>query len=808
MSSESQPTGAIEVFYSYSHKDEELRDQLENHLAMLRRDGIIKSWHDRRIIAGQDWGGKIDEHLNSAEIILLLVSSDFLASDYCYDIEVKQAMKRHQAGEARVIPIILRPCDWQRTPFGKVQGLPKDAKPTTRWEDRDEAFLDIAKGIRKAAEEISSQQQAKSPPTSETDKPVPHLNIPKFLVVDFVARKDREGSDIVERLKKELAPREKRLIVLWGAGGVGKTAIAAEAARALTEAFGQRIVWVSADGRDSFNLSTLLDEIAHQLGGDELRPLAIEPKKEAVRDVVTAAPALIVLDNFETITPAEGKLCAEWLAQPALCSALITSRQNIDIARNISIDAMRSEEARDLLQRLIAQVHDAKAFENLDHEHFIETAEANPLVMQWIVGQIDLAQDPQEVLDDLAHGEGTAAQRVFDRSYNLPQLTKGGRAALLALSLFVPSATRPMLAEVAGLEKKKDRQRFKDAIKILSSLWLVHTTNGGTRLAVEGLTRELARARLSTDPRGKTFPPRFVLSLLRYADTHRQLTFANLNALEDERDNVLAGMDIAYRMGAWNSVMRIYDAIDRFLDLRGYWDEKLQRNQQAIQAARATKHERAVAGFSVSAAITLISRGELDTARHNCEQGLAYFRSAQDEVNIAITLNYLGIITRLMGKLTEAEGFYTESLEIHKKLDAQQGIATNLHQLSLMAGLQDDLSESKRLCIESLDISKRINDQLGIATNLHHLGSIARLARDFAEARNFYSESLEIFNKLGNLSGIAETLHDLGLITMEEGDYVEAKQLLLETIKILEKLGSPDAEIARRNLERVEDKSS
>ena len=102
-----QPSERLELFYSYSHKDEELRDQLDNHLAMLKRDGVISGWHDRRISAGQEWDGEIDEHLCTAEIILLLVSADFLASNYCYDIEVKRAMERHEAHEAQVVPMVL-----------------------------------------------------------------------------------------------------------------------------------------------------------------------------------------------------------------------------------------------------------------------------------------------------------------------------------------------------------------------------------------------------------------------------------------------------------------------------------------------------------------------------------------------------------------------------------------------------------------------------------------------------------------------------------------------------------------------------
>ena len=140
---------AIEVFFCYSHKDERLRDLLETHLSNLKRQNIIIGWHDRNIAAGTEWKGHIDEHLESARIILLLVSADFLASDYSYDVEMKRALERHEAGEARVIPIILRPCDWHTAPFGKLQALPTDAKPVTEWSSRDRALYDITKGISK-----------------------------------------------------------------------------------------------------------------------------------------------------------------------------------------------------------------------------------------------------------------------------------------------------------------------------------------------------------------------------------------------------------------------------------------------------------------------------------------------------------------------------------------------------------------------------------------------------------------------------------------------------------------------------------
>ncbi len=141
----------LEVFFSYSHKDECIRDELETHLVMLKRQGVISTWHDRRIIAGDEFEGQISENLESAGIILLLVSPYFLASNYCYDVEMKRAMERHESGEARVIPVIVDPCDWHSTPFGKLLAMPQDGKPISKFPNMHDAFLQITNAIRQAA---------------------------------------------------------------------------------------------------------------------------------------------------------------------------------------------------------------------------------------------------------------------------------------------------------------------------------------------------------------------------------------------------------------------------------------------------------------------------------------------------------------------------------------------------------------------------------------------------------------------------------------------------------------------------------
>ncbi len=150
----------IKVFLSYSRKDAALRDELAAHLTALKWQGIFHDWNDEQIETGTDWTKAIASYLDSADIILLLLSPDFLASEHSWD-EARRALKRHELGQAQVIPILLRPIDFLATPFAKLQFSPSDGKPITLWEDKDEAFLSVARDIRKAARALTAQAAAK-----------------------------------------------------------------------------------------------------------------------------------------------------------------------------------------------------------------------------------------------------------------------------------------------------------------------------------------------------------------------------------------------------------------------------------------------------------------------------------------------------------------------------------------------------------------------------------------------------------------------------------------------------------------------
>jgi TIR domain len=150
----------VQLFYSYSHEDEDYRKKLGKHLSVLRRAGLITDWHDREMDAGTPWQEEIDRHLLSADIVLLLVSASFIASDYCWGDEMTKALARHKDGKARVIPIILHPCGWLRMPLQALQGVPRDNKAISLWSNEHAAFDHVVTEIAKVVDDLRRRKSA------------------------------------------------------------------------------------------------------------------------------------------------------------------------------------------------------------------------------------------------------------------------------------------------------------------------------------------------------------------------------------------------------------------------------------------------------------------------------------------------------------------------------------------------------------------------------------------------------------------------------------------------------------------------
>ncbi len=223
----------IEIFLCYAHEDEELQQRLVKQLRSLQHQDLVSLWYDRNISAGSEWESEINAHLDTAQIILVLVSPDFMDSHYCYSIEMERAIERHKQANAHVIPIILRPTEWQTSPLKNLNALPKDAKPVTLWKNRDVAFLDIAKGIREVAEMLISSSMLIQPPAENIDNIqkralLYYCYISEAKVEQILAQNRYDAVDInahtIHELHKNQGSLSKILHEMFGGEGTyGKT---------------------------------------------------------------------------------------------------------------------------------------------------------------------------------------------------------------------------------------------------------------------------------------------------------------------------------------------------------------------------------------------------------------------------------------------------------------------------------------------------------------------------------------------------------------------------------------------------------
>lgn len=234
---------AVEVFCSCAHEDGAWLQKLETHLSLLRRQGLISLWHNRLIVPGTDWAHAIDTHLETASIILRLVSADFLASNYCYGVEMKRALERHAANEVRVIPILVRPVDWEGAPFAH-QILPTGTKPLVSWRNKEQAIADVAAGIRRVLEDLSLL--AASAPRAD----LPTIWNISYSRNPFFLGRESELAQMRQQLQVGQMTALSQPQAISGLGGIGKTQLALEFAYRYHQDY-QVVLWARAENTDA-----------------------------------------------------------------------------------------------------------------------------------------------------------------------------------------------------------------------------------------------------------------------------------------------------------------------------------------------------------------------------------------------------------------------------------------------------------------------------------------------------------------------------------------------------------------------------
>ncbi len=329
--------------------------ELKKHLQPLKRQGLLTNWYDHNIAAGLEWMRERAEQLNAATLIALLISPDYLNSEYIYSTEMSKAMQRHEDGTARILPIFLRPTYWEGTPFAKLTALPSDARPLTAWDDRDRAFVNITTGISLVLKEIQAQSalSPEQPASTPSSQPAPtHLFTVPFRRDPFFTGRE----EILARLHSLLAANQPTALTqppaISGLGGIGKTQTAIEYAHQHRDDY-SHILWIHSATQQEI-ISDFL-QLAATLNLPEKNAPDQNLIVNAVKRWLETTPGwLLIFDNADDLELAAQYLPAQSRSHPEHPGRiLLTTRAQTPggIAQKIDLKTLASEEGALLLLR-------------------------------------------------------------------------------------------------------------------------------------------------------------------------------------------------------------------------------------------------------------------------------------------------------------------------------------------------------------------------------------------------------------------------------------------------------------------------
>ena len=782
---------AVEVFFSYAHKDEAYRNELEKHLSLLRRQGLITAWHDRHILPGTDWAQAIDEHLEGASVILLLISADFLASDYCYGLEMQRALRRHQTNEARVIPILLRPVDWNNSPFAHLQALPNDAKPITAWHNRDEAFTDVAAGIRRVIEEFINRSTVKAEMPQETE-------IPRIEEGDTHANKKIARAKLLwvdDQPENNIYPRSAK------------------------EAVDIQIT-LSKSTEDALEKvhSHTYDIIISDMGRQPLNPQAPYDNRagftllDKLRDQHIFTPFIIYAGSSSAEHQAETKRHGGFgtTNNPQMLLQMV-----IDAIEQ-SIDRSSSEfEAPQKTEELWKETGDAHA----NAGRYLEALEAYNRALELNADSVDIYNSRgfvylqlgqyQQAIEEYDHAielYPANAAAYSNRGFTYFRLT----AYQQAIADYEHAVTlNPNDAEVYmrygdALYSLRDftsaSEKYEQAIRLdpnNPSSYL----NKGMALATSSRYIEALVSIEQTIRLDPTYTAAYLQkgNLLFSLERYQEAMFAYMKALQLVRE---VG-DVKEEGSILSSLGTVYNTL-------GKLEEALQYYQQALKLTREV-------GNRLEEGVNLYNLALLFSQRHQYEQAEVLYKEAlviQEEMlglehpNTTITFINLGHLYFTQGKYEQAESLYQRALKTYEQVLGSEHPDT-LNTVNFLALLYRNLGkyeQAESLYLRALEAKERVLGPENPST-LNTVNNLALLYREqgkYDEAEPLYQRALAICEQqLGDMHlDTANSLNNLANLYETQGKYDEAEPLYVRALAIREQqLGPthPHTLIVQRN---------
>jgi tetratricopeptide (TPR) repeat protein len=840
----------VEVFCSYAREDEVWLRKLIVHLSLLEREGLLLVWHDRLLQGGMDWKQEIDDHLNRSRLILLFISPDFVASDYCYGIEMRRALELHAAKRACVIPILVRPVEnWQETPFGRLQALPRD-KFLVEWDKRKEDFalVQIARGIRDALINLNemSTHAARLPRADESAI----WNVP-FPRKAFFTGRDK----LLKRLHMQL--RTVQTVIsqpqaISGLGGIGKTQLAVEYAYRYGEEY-RVILWVHAETTET--LTTSYTEIARLLQLPQRDAQKQEIIVQGVKDWLSSQPNwLLILDNAD-----EPDVLIQFLP-PQLRGHLIVTTRAADLSNlglgfghALAVKPFTNKEGVPFLlrraglkqisfqdreyARLIVNELDGLPLALNQVGVYLKTT-GSSLAAYWKMYQMQRAM-LLSIQDDRAYPRSVAATLLL--SFERVEQRNPVAADLLRLCAFLaPDAIPEELLSQDGGELSNElapdavavfQLNLDQAFKVLNDYSLLTRDPHTRTLIVHRLVQAVLYDSMSAQTRQQwmrravqavntAFPTiefegwstceRLLPHMITCADWFEQVPFATsdtatlLNKVGyylshrgryKEAEPLLqralekSGNDPLERASILNNLAELSRLQGHFTERESYYLQALE-----LRELHLGPNHRDVARNRNNLAILYWQQRKNELAEPLFLQALATYEQTlgPDHPDTAKSLNGLANLYQTQEKYEQAEPLYLRALHIweqHLRPDHPYTAAC-MNNLAENYRQQRKYEKAEQLHLRALLIHKQ---QLGVehpdtARNMNNLAQLYLQQGKYQQAEPLFLQAIASYKRflVANHLDTAEALHGLAKLYHNQNEYIQAESFYLQALAIYE----------------------
>ncbi|GLV56312.1 tetratricopeptide repeat protein [Dictyobacter sp. S3.2.2.5] len=806
-----------------------MRDELVKHLSSLERQGLISTWFDRKIAPGTDWARTIDERLDHASIILLLVSSDFLASDYCYQVEMKRALARDQAGQARVIPVILRPADWKGALFSHLQVLPTDGKAITVWSNRDEAFVDVVTGIRRAIEDLALLPASSPRAALPSIWSIPYPRNPFFMGRDEVLSQLHAQLQAGQTMALSQSPT-----AISGLGGIGKTQIATEYAYRYHQDY-ETVLWARAESQDTLISSYIA--IAKLLNLPECDAEEQEITIEAVKLWLQKHQKwLLILDNADELD-----VLPPFLPIVPGGHILLTTRawDMQRLATRLEVETLSKEQGAALLLRragLLAPEADLSQalFEDwqlatsITHElgglplaldqagAYLEATGMSLQEYQEIyqIHRQMLLQERRSRISD--HPEAVATTWLL--SFRRVQEKNPAAADLLHLCAYLApdaiaeeiltadsSVLGPLLAPLASSALLRNQ-----AIEVLRAYSLVRRDPSERTLSVHRLVQTVLQDTLN-EREQHTWAERAMLAINAAFPKAKHGAWQQCERLLIQ---ALAGTQIIqqYQITSRKASRLLYELASYFQHYARYGEAEplYQQALYIMEQQLGAEHPDVVSPLS-ELGLLYKKQGKYVEAEPFYQRALHIIEQhlGSEHPWMASLLNNLAGLYVEQGKYAEAEPLCQRALHIREQNLGPEHLrmASSLNNLANLYQRQGKYVEAEPLCQRALHIREQ---NLGlehpdVASPLNNLASLYAVQGKYAEAEPFCQRALHIMEQHLGLEhpDVASSLNNLANLYAAQGKHAEAEPLYQRALHIIEQhLGSehPDVAVSLNNL--------